>query len=80
MPVLMMMLTAWLVISGQSATDTNLTVPAGRQSDSVAIIDIRTPIDSITSASVKRRLEEAIKDGADAIVFDFYNSLDVLQH
>lgn len=66
----MMMLTAWLVISGQSATDTNLTVPAGRQSDSVAIIDIRTPIDSITSASVKRRLEEAIKDGADAIVFD----------
>ena len=64
--VLMMCLTP----GGQAVTERSQVVPAGRQSDSIAIIDIRTPIDSITSASVKRRLEEAAKDGADAIVFD----------
>ncbi|MEC8560438.1 MAG: ATP-dependent Clp protease proteolytic subunit [Planctomycetota bacterium] len=45
-------------------------IPAGRQADSVAVIDIRTPIDSVTAVSLTRRLEEAAKSGSDAVVFD----------
>ena len=59
-----------MLLGGQSETQSAAAVPAERQSDSVAIIDIGTPIDSITAISVKRRLEEAEKDGADAIVLE----------
>ena len=45
-------------------------IPAGRQADSVAVIDIRTPIDSVTAVSLTRRLKEAARAGSDAVVFD----------
>ena len=45
-------------------------VPASRQADRLAIIDIRTPIDALTAKSVARRMEEARADGADAIIIE----------
>ena len=63
------LLTLSLLLAWQSETPGG-GVPAERQSDSIAIIDISTPIDSITALSVKRRVEAATKDGADAIVFE----------
>lgn len=45
-------------------------IPASRQADTLAIIEIVTPIDSLTAKSVKRRFEEARKDGTDAIIIE----------
>jgi membrane-bound ClpP family serine protease len=45
-------------------------VPAGRQAKNVAIITIHEQIDANTAVSVRRRLEEAVRAKADAIVID----------
>lgn len=45
-------------------------VPAGRAAKNVAIITIRGEIDKWTAFGVERRLDAAVKGGADAIVFD----------
>ena len=43
-------------------------VPAHRQADHVEILTINGPIDSMTVQSIRRRLDEAMAAGADAIV------------
>ncbi|HED53088.1 MAG TPA: hypothetical protein ENJ00_02670 [Phycisphaerales bacterium] len=53
-----------------SASGQPKAVPAFRQADRVAIITIHGPIDRVTSYSVRRRMDIAIKGGAQAIVFD----------
>lgn len=45
-------------------------VPAGRAAKNVAVITIHGPIDKWTAVGVQRRLDKAVADGADAIVFD----------
>ena len=55
--------------TGQPAAQP-VTVPAFRQADRVAIITIHEPIDRVTAFSVKRRMDLAIQNGAQAIVFD----------
>ena len=45
-------------------------VPASRQADRLAIIDITTPIDALTAKSVARRMNEARDQGADAIIIE----------
>ncbi len=45
-------------------------VLASRQADFVVVITIHGPIDSVTSFSVQRRLQQAADSGADAIVLD----------
>jgi membrane-bound serine protease (ClpP class) len=45
-------------------------VPAYRQANTVAVLDIEGPIDGITLRSLERRVRQARADGADAIVFD----------
>lgn len=45
-------------------------VPALRQADNVAVITIRGVIDSTTESSVRRRLYQAERSGADAVVFE----------
>lgn len=45
-------------------------VPASRQAQRVAIITIEGPITSFTTLSVRRRLNEAVRAGADAVVFE----------
>jgi len=52
------------------ATQAPLAIPAGRQADNIAILTIKGPIDAITAASMKRRIDQAITGGADAIVID----------
>ncbi len=49
---------------------TQAAVPAGRQAKNVAIITIHEQIDARTAGSVKRRLNDAVRAKADAIVFD----------
>lgn len=45
-------------------------IPASRQADTLAIIEIITPIDSLTAKSVRRRLQEARQDGVDAVIIE----------
>jgi len=45
-------------------------VPASRQADNIAILTIEGGIDSVTAASIERRLEEAVAGGANAVVID----------
>ncbi len=45
-------------------------IPASRQAESVAIIEIHGEIDDITLATLQRRLAQANKDGCTAIVLD----------
>ena len=45
-------------------------IPAGRQANHIAIISIHGPIDGITTRSLERRLDEAARRGADAIVLE----------
>lgn len=59
-----------LVAFGASGQDAPVAVAANRQADRVAIIPIHEPIDRVTAFSVKRRMELAIADGAQALVFD----------
>ncbi len=45
-------------------------VPAYRQATQVAVLAVRGPIDRVTLVSLVRRVERAIRDGANAIVLD----------
>ena len=45
-------------------------IPASRQADHVAIIEVHTPIDTISAQSIKRRMQEAEAEGADAVVLE----------
>lgn len=57
----------------QPATQSDTTlraVPAARQADRVAVITIEGEINSVTASSVQRRMDQAIGDGAQALVFD----------
>lgn len=45
-------------------------IPAGRAASNVAVITIHREIDAVMAASVRRRMELARAEGADAIVFD----------
>ena len=70
MPLLTGLFTLGMLFGGQIESSGGKAVPAERQSDVVAIIDIGTPIDSVTAISFKRRLEQVSRDGADAIILD----------
>lgn len=52
------------------APQTVAAIPAARAAQSVLIITIDEPITKITAYSVKRRIAEAERSGADAIVFE----------
>ncbi len=45
-------------------------VPAFRQANKVAVLTIHEPIDRVTLYSLTRRINQAVDDGADAIVLD----------
>ncbi|MFB3138930.1 MAG: nodulation protein NfeD [Phycisphaerales bacterium] len=63
---------AWAIAAQPTAPGppNRTAVPAYRQSDTVAVLTIRGAIDRITLHSLERRLSEALRDGADAIVLD----------
>lgn len=44
--------------------------PAARQARSVFVLTIDGPITRVTAYSIKRRLEAAVREGADAVVFE----------
>ncbi len=47
-------------------------IPASRQATNLAVITIEGPIDSVTSASFRRRMEHAAKSGADGVVVELH--------
>ncbi len=53
-----------------AAQQSMTTIPAWRKASQVAILPITGPIDQVTATSIKRRLQEAVDDGAEAIVFE----------
>ncbi len=57
---------------GQSGAGQSPSVPlsAGRSAKDVAVITVHGVIDAWTAFSIKRRIERAERDGADAIVFE----------
>jgi membrane-bound serine protease (ClpP class) len=59
------------LVAGQDPTGPgSLAVAAGRQANTVAIISIHGPIDGLTTRSLDRRLHEAARFGADAVVLE----------
>ncbi len=64
--------TAWATAAQPTAPGppNRTAVPAYRQSNTIAVLTIRGGIDRITLRSLERRLSEALRDGADAIVLD----------
>ena len=52
------------------ATATPAVTPAYRQANTVAVLSIRDEIDRVTLRSLERRVRQAERDGAEAIVFD----------
>lgn len=65
-----MTLTLFAVLGNGFVQQSSGPVPASRQADKLAIIEIITPIDSLTAKSVKRRLTEARKDGVDGVIIE----------
>ena len=65
-----MTLTLFALLGREAVQQSNGPIPASRQADKLAVIEIITPIDSLTAKSVKRRLAEARKDGVDAIIIE----------
>ncbi|MEO0512325.1 MAG: ATP-dependent Clp protease proteolytic subunit [Planctomycetota bacterium] len=59
-----------LTAAARSSAQAAFAVPGFRQADNVAVVTIRGPIDRTTEYSIRRRLQLAEDDGADAIVFD----------
>ncbi len=53
-----------------SQTASQAPVPAARQANVVAVIDVTTPIDSITTHSIQRRAKKAHEEGAEVLVFN----------
>jgi membrane-bound serine protease (ClpP class) len=47
-----------------------MAVPPARQANHVGIIEVHGPIDAMTRESVKRRAEDAVRDGVDLIVLE----------
>ncbi|MFW5653791.1 MAG: hypothetical protein ACOC0P_07065, partial [Planctomycetota bacterium] len=45
-------------------------IPAYRQANRIAVIEIHGPVDGVTTRAIERRIEEAEQIGADAIVFE----------
>lgn len=45
-------------------------VPAYRQAKQVAVLTVRGVIDGVTLKSLERRMKQAVRDGADAVVLD----------
>ncbi len=45
-------------------------VPAYRQANTVAVLEIHGPIDKVTLSSLDRRVKQAMQDGAEAVVLD----------
>ncbi|MHC4446636.1 MAG: NfeD family protein [Planctomycetota bacterium] len=45
-------------------------VPAYRQANTVAVLTVQGPIDKVTWRSLERRVQQALDDGADALVLD----------
>ncbi len=45
-------------------------VPAYRQANQVAVLTVQGEIDTLTLKSLERRVRQAVKDGADAVVLD----------
>ena len=60
-------MTLYLSILAQASTTS---IPSWRQASQVAVLPIEGPIDQVTATSLKRRMENAVADGADAIVFE----------
>lgn len=56
--------------SAPASSSAPLAVPAYRQANRVAVLTVRGVIDSITLKSLERRMRQAAKDGADAVVLD----------
>jgi len=52
------------------ATPTKQAVPAARQASHVAILTVDEAIDRVTLVSLERRVEQAVANGADAIVIE----------
>jgi membrane-bound serine protease (ClpP class) len=59
-------------LAGQPAGDSvaQPAVPAYRQANKVAVLTVHGTIDYVTRRSLERRVERALRDGADAIVLD----------
>lgn len=53
-----------------AAAGTGAAVAAGRKAKNLAIVTIHGPIQGVMASSVKRRIDTAVRAGADAIVFD----------
>lgn len=68
--LLIMTLTLFALLGRGVVQQSSGPIPASRQADKLAVIEIITPIDSLTAKSVKRRLAEARKDGVDAIIIE----------
>lgn len=69
----LLLATAFLSLSpGASGGDGSgmVAVPAARQANTVAILPVRGEIDRITLQSLERRLREASRSGADAVVLE----------
>ena len=56
--------------AARDATATPAATPAYRQANTVAVLSIRDTIDRVTLRSLERRVRQAERDGAEAIVFD----------
>jgi membrane-bound serine protease (ClpP class) len=52
------------------STPARVPVPAYRAANKVAILTVSGPIDRVTLASLERRMDRAVRDGADAIVIE----------
>lgn len=66
----MMTLTLFVLLGEGLVQQSGGPIPASRQADTLGVIEIITPIDSLTAKSVTRRLAEARKDGVDAIIIE----------
>lgn len=55
---------------GSAASAATHPIPASRAAKNLAIITIHGEIDAVTTHSVKRRIDEAVRAGADGLVFE----------
>lgn len=55
---------------GAAAGVASSSVPAARAADRVVVVPIHGPIDRTTAAFVRRRLDAAVREGANAVVFE----------
>ncbi|MCH2162146.1 MAG: hypothetical protein MK085_09765, partial [Phycisphaerales bacterium] len=60
----------WAASQSTTTPSQQQAIPAGRRAQNVALISIHGPVDQITLRSLERRLEEARRNGADAVVLE----------